>query len=74
MLLRGTSSKSKSQLISEIENLGARYNSDSGREISSYSLQVFKQDIPKGVKLLGDIFSNSTIQASELEVLKEEVS
>ena len=61
MLLRGTSSKSKVQIASDIENLGARYHSDTGREISSFSLKVFKQDISKGVKMLGDLICNSNL-------------
>jgi len=38
MLLRGTSSKSKSDISLEIESLGARYHADTGREISSFGL------------------------------------
>jgi processing peptidase subunit beta len=54
--------------------LGARYGADTGREITKYGLQVFKGDVGKAVKILGDLLSNSTIDANELELLKEEVS
>ena len=73
MFLRGTTNKSKSQLYQEITNLGATYNSDTGREISNFSLQVFKGDIGKAVKFLGDIVSNSTLNPAEFELAKEEV-
>jgi processing peptidase subunit beta len=73
-LLRGTTSKTKGEIAQDIENMGARYEADTGREITKYGLQVFKGDVGKAVKILGDIISNSTINANELELLKEEVS
>lgn len=74
MLLRGTTSKSKTQLHQDIENIGARYWAEPGREVSSYALKVFNSDISKGVKTLGDMISNSTLNPNEFELLKEEVS
>ena len=74
MLLRGTTSKSKSQIAEDIENLGAQYSSKTDREVSSFGLKVFKNDAAKGVKILGDLISNSTLNANELELAKEEVS
>ena len=37
-LLRGTSNRTKNELAQDIENLGARYGADTGREISKYAL------------------------------------
>lgn len=74
MLMRGTTSKSKSEISESIEGMGARYNAQTGRESSHFSLQVFKNDTHKAVKLLGDMISNSTLNANELELVKEEVS
>ena len=73
-LLRGTSNKTKGEIAYDIENLGARYSADTGREITKHALQVFKHDVGKAVKILGDLLTNSTIDANELELLKEEVS
>jgi len=73
-LLRGTSNRTKNELAQDIENLGARYGADTGREITKFALQVFKGDTGKAVKILGDLLTNSTFDANELEVLKEEVS
>lgn len=73
MFLRGTTNKSKSEISQDIENLGARYTADTGREISSFGLQVFNGDVHRAVKTLGDIISNSQISSSELELVKEEV-
>jgi len=74
MLLRGTSSRNKSEIAQTIENMGARVNFETGREISSYSLQVFRGDVGKAAKLLGDLVCNSTLNDNELELVKEEVN
>ena len=73
MFLRGTSSRSKTDISNDIESMGARLQVETGREISSYGLQVFKGDVNRAVRLLGDMISNSTISGSELELVKEEV-
>lgn len=73
MFLRGTSSKTKGEICEDIENMGARYHADTGREISSYGLQVLKGDVNNAVKILGDTICNSTFNGNELELVKEEV-
>ena len=73
MFLRGTSGRSKTDISQDIENMGGRFHADTGREISSFGLQVFKGDVNRAVKLLGDMISNSTFNGSELELVKEEV-
>lgn len=50
--------------------MGARYWADAGREVSSMSLKVFNSDVSKGLKTLGDLVSNSSLNASEFELLK----
>ena len=74
MFLRGTTSRSKSELCQSIEAMGARFQSKTEREVSNLSMQVFKGDVGKAVKILGDIVSNSTLNANELELVKEEVA
>jgi predicted Zn-dependent peptidase len=72
--LRGTSSKSKQEITLEIEGLGARYSSETDREHSSFGLHVFKQDVSRAVKTLGDLITNSKLNGNELELVKDEVS
>lgn len=73
MFLRGTSNRNKSDIAQEIEGIGARFDSDTGREISRLSLQVMRPDVNRAVKLLGDLVSNSRFDANELELVREEV-
>jgi len=74
MLTRGTTSRNKSEIAETIENMGARFQSQTGRENTHFQIQAFKSDVPKVVKLLGDLVSNSTLNANELEVVKQEVA
>jgi processing peptidase subunit beta len=54
--------------------MGALYSDDIEREQTSFSLQVFKNDASRAVKLLGDIISNPALNKGEFELAKEEVS
>ena len=74
MLTRGTTSRSKSEIDETIENMGARFQSQTSRENTSMQMQVFRGDVGKAVKLIGDLISNSTINANELEVVKQDVA
>ena len=74
MLFRGTASKSKSDIEGTIDAMGAIQRNDTDREVTNFTLQVFKNDVNKAVKLLGDAISNSVLNENELELVKEEVS
>lgn len=74
MLLRGTTNRNKSDIAQTIENMGARFSSKTDRENTQVNLQVFKGDVAKAVKLLGDLVTSSTLNANEFELVKEEVA
>jgi predicted Zn-dependent peptidase len=74
MFMRGTPSRSKSEISETLEQMGAVYSSKTGREQSNLTLRVFKNDVNKAVQILGDLVSNSTLNKGELELVKEEVS
>ena len=74
MFLRGTPSRSQNEITEHIENMGARFQSKTDREQSFLQLQVFKNDVGKAVKLLGDLVSSSTLNGNEFEAVKQEVA
>ena len=74
MLLRGTPSRTKGEISLAVESMGARFQSQTGRENSSLQMQVFRGDVGKAIKLIGDVVSNSNINPNELEVVKQEVA
>ena len=53
MALKGTNSRSKTEIGEEIENMGARYSAKSDIEQTNYWIQVLKGDAGKAVGLLG---------------------
>lgn len=74
MLTRGTTSHSRASFNEEIDSLGARLHGESGREQSSIGMTVFKNDIGRAVKLLGESIANTRLDAGELELLKQDVA
>jgi mitochondrial-processing peptidase subunit beta len=74
MALRGTNSRSKTELAEDIENMGARYSAKSDREQTTYCLQVLKGDAGKAVGVLGDMLTNNALSSAEFELVKDEVS
>lgn len=59
---------------SELLKLGSGLTSEIEREKTFYSLDLPNQEVERGVRLLGDILSNSKYNEEEFELVKEEVS
>jgi len=74
MLTRGSTTHSRAEFNNEVQSLGARLHGESGREQTSLGMTVFKNDISRAVKLLGDAVANTRLDAAELELLKQEVA
>lgn len=52
---KGTKKRSRVQLETEVENLGAHLNAYTSREHTVYFASVFKQHVPEAMDLLSDI-------------------
>jgi len=74
MATRGTTSKSKTELAEEMDNMGAKYSAHSDREYTRFSLQVHSGDAARAVNMLGDMVCNNSLNSAELELVKDEVS
>lgn len=74
MLTKGTSARSKGQLAEEIEMMGARLSSETGREQSHISMTVLKGDVNRAVNILGDAVSNASLDAAEYEITKQSIA
>ncbi|CAI2365787.1 unnamed protein product [Moneuplotes crassus] len=74
LLLKGTENRTGSELVSEIENLGATYEGKTHREISSHTLKVLKNDVSKAVEILGDLITNPLLNENAFEAEREVVS
>jgi predicted Zn-dependent peptidase len=74
MLTRGTTSRSKADFASEVEQMGGKMGGKIDRELSSLSMTSLRGDSGKVVELLGDCFSNATFDAAEVELTKQELA
>jgi len=67
MAFKGTSSRSKTQIETEVENLGAHFNAYTSREQTVYVTQSFKKDVPRMVDLLSDIIQRSELRDRDID-------
>ncbi|EEA05828.1 insulinase, putative [Cryptosporidium muris RN66] len=67
MIFKGTTKRSRYQLESEIENLGAHLNAYTSREQTVYYARCFNKDLPQCMELLGDILQNSVLDPAAIE-------
>lgn len=74
LLLRGTENRTDTELVQQIEDLGAQYEGRTKREITSHTLKVFKGDVRKAVEILGDIICNPLLNDNAFEAEREVVS
>lgn len=76
MAFKGTTNRSYSELVLEVENMGALLNAYTARELTCYWVQVMKQDVPQAVDILSDILQNAKLDPKNIEsergvILKE---
>jgi processing peptidase subunit beta len=73
MMTKGTTSRSKADIVDEMEHLGARFDSHTDREFQRLNMHCFRDDVPKAINLLGDMVVNSSINEGEFELTKQDV-
>eukprot|EP01104_Vermistella_antarctica_P014864 TRINITY_DN474_c0_g1_i1.p1 TRINITY_DN474_c0_g1~~TRINITY_DN474_c0_g1_i1.p1 ORF type:complete len:493 (-),score=149.97 TRINITY_DN474_c0_g1_i1:77-1525(-) len=71
MAFKGTASRSKKDIETEIENMGGQLNAYTSREQTVYFAQAFKKDVGKVVDILGDILQNSKLDESNIEAERD---
>lgn len=70
----GTSTRSRTQLEQEVENLGAQLNAYTTREHTLYHMQVFNQHQEKAMEVLSDMVTNSQYNKHHIEIERETIS
>lgn len=63
----GTAKRSKGQLATEVESMGASLSMTAGREQTSYLLSLCNQDLAQGVDILADIVANPSVKNLDKE-------
>jgi processing peptidase subunit beta len=68
---RGTEKRSKAQLAADLDNLGAWFKISTGKEVTSFQIQVLSKDLPAAAELLADIALSSKFNKNFIEDQRE---
>uniref|UniRef100_A0A8R1U295 Uncharacterized protein n=1 Tax=Onchocerca volvulus TaxID=6282 RepID=A0A8R1U295_ONCVO len=67
MMYRGTGKRSQTELVKELEKIGARFDSYTSREHNAFFVQCIAKDVENVVELLADVLRNSKLDQAALE-------
>jgi predicted Zn-dependent peptidase len=67
MAFKGTKRRTAQGIAEEIENVGGEINAATGMETTTYYARVMKDDWKLALDILADIFTESTLDADEME-------
>jgi predicted Zn-dependent peptidase len=67
MAFKGTRRRSAKEIAEEIESAGGEINASTGMETTTYYARVLKDDWALALDILADIFTESVLDAEELE-------
>jgi predicted Zn-dependent peptidase len=67
MAFKGTKRRNAQAIAEEIENVGGEINAATGMETTTYYARVLKDDWKLALDILADIFTESTLDAGEME-------
>ena len=68
---RGTEKRSRSKLASDLESLGALFKITTGKELTTFHLQVSNKDLALAVELLADISLSTKFNKNFIEEQRE---
>ncbi|KAH8741205.1 hypothetical protein FG386_000112 [Cryptosporidium ryanae] len=71
LMFKGTHKRSKKEIESEIENMGAHLNAYTSREQTVYQARCLIDDVPKCMDILSDIIKNSRLCKQSIENERE---
>jgi len=69
MVFKGTQNRSAFEIVKDIESVGAEISASTGREMTSYTTQSLKKDIPLCLDVLSDLCFHA--EFSDVELVKE---
>jgi len=70
---KGTPKRTRHQLETEVENIGANLNAYTSRENQVFTAKVFKTDVAQAVDILQDIVLNSTLSKEAVEAERQTI-
>lgn len=67
MFFKGTSRRTRTQLETEIENMGGHLNAYTSREQTVFYAKVRKNDVPQAMDILSDMLTNSNYTPEDID-------
>jgi predicted Zn-dependent peptidase len=67
MLFKGTETRNTTQIVEQLEDVGADVNAYTGREITAYHVRLLKEDMPLALDIYSDFIQNPTMPEDEIE-------
>jgi zinc protease len=71
VLLKGTQTRSATQIAEEVESLGGAISADAGKGTMTVGVSVLRQDLEMGLEILSDVVRNAVFPESVLAREKE---
>lgn len=71
LLFKGTPSRTAMEISSALDEVGGEFNAFTAKEYTCYHARVLDEDFPMAVEVLGDMLTNSTITAADVEAERE---
>ena len=73
MVFKGTQNRSAFEIVKDIESVGAEISASTGREMTSYTTQSLKKDVPLCLDVLSDLCFQAKFSQEELDKEKQVV-
>ena len=70
-IVKGTTTRTAQQIAETVEHVGGSIGASSGNNSFSVAVEVMKDDLPLGMKILSDVLLNATFPAEEVALEKD---
>ncbi len=67
MLFKGTPTRNTTEIVEQLEDVGADVNAYTGREITAYHVRLLKEDMPLALDIYSDFIQHATMPEDEIE-------
>lgn len=67
MMFKGTPTRNTTEIVEQLEDVGANVNAYTGREITAYHVHLLKEDMPLALDIYSDFIQHSNMPEDEIE-------
>lgn len=67
MVFKGTPTRTTTQIVEQLEDVGGNVNAYTSREVTAYHVHLLKEDMPLAIDIMSDIIQHSNMPQDEIE-------